>query len=231
MKSILKSLKPKVVANILNGDASILITKEKPKCDLPIDVYIYCTKDKKDYLCKPNEWGMPYPKTYALGGKCCKNYNGKVVAKFTLNKVEDVFYECGNNGISINGYKWFYTEELDLVQNFEKASCLNENELFNYLQPKEAGGTPCGYAWHISNLKIFDRPKELWQFKTPKNYDRYQKELNQAYKDDARIRERLYEGLAEDNECANAVQLTELTEYLWGIKKAPQSWCYVEELL
>ena len=46
MKSILKSLKPITIVNILNGNASILISKEKPKCDLPIDVYIYCTKEK-----------------------------------------------------------------------------------------------------------------------------------------------------------------------------------------
>jgi len=154
MKSILLSIKPKWVAKILNGEKTIEIRKTMPKCDLPIDVYIYCTKDNHQRLIYTGKRGF-YPPDLA---------NGKVVAKFTLNKVEEIYYECGNNGISIDGYKWFYTEEIDIVQDFEKSTCLNEYELFNYLQPKEAGGTPCGYAWHISNLVIFDEPKYLCDF-------------------------------------------------------------------
>ena len=45
MRSMLVSLSPKECVNLLNGDLSILIRKIKPKCDLPIDVYIYCTKE------------------------------------------------------------------------------------------------------------------------------------------------------------------------------------------
>ena len=37
------SIKPKWVAKILNGEKTIEIRKTMPKCDLPIDVYIYCT--------------------------------------------------------------------------------------------------------------------------------------------------------------------------------------------
>ena len=53
MKSILISIKPKWVAKILNGEKTIEIRKTMPKCDLPIDVYIYCTKEKGySKLCK-----------------------------------------------------------------------------------------------------------------------------------------------------------------------------------
>lgn len=78
MRSILISIKPKWVAKILKGEKTIEIRTTAPKCALPIDVYIYCTKTIKpssDY-----EWGEftfdDLPKL------------GKVVAKFTLRKVE-----------------------------------------------------------------------------------------------------------------------------------------------
>ena len=59
MKSILISIKPKWVAKILNGEKTIEIRKTMPKCDLPIDVYIYCTKDNKHGLYW-TEWDLKY---------------------------------------------------------------------------------------------------------------------------------------------------------------------------
>ena len=46
MKAIMISIQPKWVAKILNGEKTIEIRKSMPKCDLPIKVYIYCTKEK-----------------------------------------------------------------------------------------------------------------------------------------------------------------------------------------
>lgn len=194
-KAIMISVKPKWVAKILNGEKTIEIRKTMPKCDLPIDVYIYCTKDKKDYLCKPNEWGMPFPKTYALGGKCCKNYNGKVVAKFALNKVERFEWDsCGRDN---NGYWLDNGERFDL-----KHTCLTYEELFAYVK------SDVGYAWHISNLEIFDKPKELSEFK---HWVFYKKCEKCPYgKNDYDY------GL-----CSQCCEIKPLT-------KAPQSWQFIE---
>lgn len=74
-KAILISIKPKWVAKILNGEKTIEIRKTMPKCKLPIDVYIYCTKDKK-YANLVNRGGF---------------LTGMVVAKFTLNEVNAFF--------------------------------------------------------------------------------------------------------------------------------------------
>jgi len=105
MKAILMSIRPQHLVNILNGKKTIEIRKTMPKCALPIDVYIYCTKDKK------------YANLINRGGFL----TGMVVAKFTLEKISPVVmqkdYKCGR-----------------------------------------------GYAWHISNLVIFDKPKELGEF-------------------------------------------------------------------
>ena len=84
MKSLLMSCTPQECCNIFNGDCSLLIRKLKPKCKLSIDVYIYCTKNG-GYLHLENDGTWSYSKN--------KKYTyvriGKVVAKFTLNKVEE----------------------------------------------------------------------------------------------------------------------------------------------
>ena len=101
------------------------IRKTMPKCDLPIDVYIYCTKSD----IKGARENLTFEQLQLLG---------KVVAKFTLNKVEEITNRyC--KGMLID-------------------SCLTNYELNNYL------GNCIGYAWHISNLVIFDKPKELSEF-------------------------------------------------------------------
>ena len=123
-KAILISIKPKYVAKILNGEKTIEIRKTMPKCDLPIDVYIYCTKQNAKHYIKNKIYNSMI--------------NGKVVAKFTLNKVEEITNRyC--KGMLID-------------------SCLTNYELNEYL------GNNIGYAWHISNLGIFDKPKELSEF-------------------------------------------------------------------
>ena len=76
-KAILISIKPKWVAKILNGEKTIEIRKSIPKCVLPIDVYIYCTKDKK-YANLVNRGGF---------------LTGMVVAKFTLNKTKEIRFD------------------------------------------------------------------------------------------------------------------------------------------
>lgn len=153
MKAIMISIKPKWVAKILNGEKTIEIRKTMPKCDLPIDVYVYCTKEDSLSLLKT------YPKdTYVCEQefKCndfpylCSGYEGKgkVVAKFTLNKVEEIVRYDGE----------FYTptyEENKICQN----ACLSWEEIHRYLANKKTG-----YAWHIDDLEIFGKPKELNEF-------------------------------------------------------------------
>lgn len=156
MKSIIISIKPEWVAKILNGEKTIEIRKTAPKCDLPIELYIYCTKSK-DFLLDRDQNFFVWDKhehhyLYEYEEEPKKHYfQGKIVAKFTLREVE-IFDD--------------FDEELC------NRACLDRGQILDYL------GTKLGYAWHISDLEIFDEPKELDEF---------------------------------------------------GLKKAPQSWCYVEE--
>lgn len=154
-KAILISIKPKYVAKILNGEKTIEVRKSKPKCNLPIDVYIYCTKQNAKYYIENKIYNSMI--------------NGKVVAKFTLNKVEEIKLPYTKFGSS----EWVGCEEERTLQTqtmneetlLEKC-CLEEDEIYGYLNFKKSPNN-VGYAWHISNLIIFDKPRELSEFKIP----------------------------------------------------------------
>lgn len=151
-KAILISIKPKWVAKILNGEKTIEIRKTMPKCDLPIDVYIYCTKGgKKDWhlieVVDTDTGWEGYEYDYYIGSKGYLKHclEGKVVAKFTLNKVEEIKFDD---------------------KDIQRQACLSEDELFDYLFVNIPYNEDMrkGYAWFIDNLVIFDKPKELSEF-------------------------------------------------------------------
>ncbi len=77
--------------------------------------------------------------------------------------------------------------------NSQLGSCLTMPEISEYANRKAV------YGWHISNLVIYDKPKELSEFV---NYDRCP-----------------YGGLVDCQKCGEHHCLT----------RPPQSWCYVEE--
>lgn len=142
MKSILLSIKPEWLAKILNGKKTIEVRKLFPK-DYVGWVYLYCSKDKKNKLeyCDIND------------GCWCANdggdyYNGKVVARFWCDKVEEIVCQ---NAFNEPTYNTELLSERDLCIK----SCLGLFGLFDYL------GNKNGFAIHISKLEIFDRPKEL----------------------------------------------------------------------
>lgn len=191
MKAILISIKPRFVAKILNGEKIIEIRKTMPKCDLPIDVYIYCTKDNKQRLYpvslldKSNQVFKRAYREDKIDNRT--NYlNGKVVAKFTLNKVEEIPTRI------FSVYTYPYTKTLDDYELLDK-SCLYTDELEKYL------GKKIGYAWYISNLEIFDKPKELSEF--------------YAYCKDEKCEYR-------NNHCSIC--------HREPLTKAPKGWCYIE---
>ena len=154
MKSILISIKPEWVAKILNGEKTIEIRKTAPKCELPIDVYIYCTKDSKRAWYFDKQWRGCYSMSiyddnaayeYAMG---LKPLNGKVVAKFKLRFVDKIYS--------------YDTDKLDTelgssLEELSFESCVPEKDLLSYV------GNGAFY-WAISNLEIFDEPKELDEF-------------------------------------------------------------------
>jgi len=161
MKSILMSIKPKWVEKILNGEKTIEIRKKFPK-DYVGWVYIYCTKSQPNLK---DLRDVPYFQKFVVSRSKIPTkhtLNGKVVARFWVDKVEEI-ENLGSQNI-------FITDTLDCVKLLKK-SCLYKEELDKYLI-KEYEDTK-GYAIHIGKLKICDGPQHLGEFglnKAPQNY-------------------------------------------------------------
>lgn len=197
MKAILMSIKPKWVAKILNGEKTIEIRKKFPK-DYVGWVYIYCTKSKP-YI--TGIYNHENKIVYGDIGNKRHNINGKVVARFWCDKVEEIkeLYEQGETMYDWNEYlkvsSMTYKEFLD-------KSCLSERELHDYLKYLEYEKDIYGYAIHITKLEIFDKPKEISEF------------MKVSCK-----------GCPFENTqtCHN-----DITGRYCRLTRAPQSWCYVE---
>ena len=161
MRALILPIKPKYVADILNGHKTIEIRKVFPKCDFPITVYIYCTKDNNYLLDQEsdNKWFCWDKKAHHYPFKFKKikeTFNGKVVAKFTLKKIERIEL------MQINDYSHdTYETRTNSLSNDElcRRACIDFLVLDKYLNNKG------GYAWFIDDLEIFDDPKDLSEFK------------------------------------------------------------------
>lgn len=162
-KSILMSIQPRWVAEILNGNKTIEVRKKFPK-DYVGWVYIYCTKDQ-GYNGENQIVRNIKTKEYSIWGDLesynandiRSGYNGLVLARFWCDKVSVVERYCGTF-IPIDGYTTFLDKRYS-YQGLKEATCLNDEEIFKYLGHKN------GYAIHISKLEVFDKPKELKEFK------------------------------------------------------------------
>ena len=153
MLAILMSTQPKWLVKILNGEKTIEIRKTMPKCELPITVYLYCAKGRQALYNKRFDNGeLNIYKEYFLddyGYTKPPVLNGKVVAKFTLNKVEEVVD---------NGSSYRINNDVAHTNKVARNSCLDFKQMKTYLKGKN------GYAYHIDNLVIFDKSKELSNF-------------------------------------------------------------------
>lgn len=198
MKSVLISIHPKWCELIASGRKTIEVRKTRPKIPVPFKCYIYCTKPKMitKYVFKPEDYPeyMRPEKTVfckvpdASSPFCSEvNGNGKVIGEFVC--------DCITGLRADNGIQTYY--------NGQKGTCLSDAEIIKYASGKKV------YYWHISDLKIYDEPKELWSFwkadKCP-----YATESGCAYK----------------YHCFRAGQTQRCGETL---TRPPQSWCYVED--
>lgn len=220
MKAILMSIHPEWVEEILSGRKTIEIRKTMPNCKLPIDVYIYVTKDKKKPIAPfyiDNKWVYKvYSDETCFARGCTRNQrddvNGKVVAKFTLNTIATIH--------NMNGEYYFRG-----TSHLHTYACVNNSQLDNYLKGK------IGFGFYISDLEIFDEPKELMNFYKVGFHKDFEEELKRAVRKDRKILEKYGDLIAtgETDIVANHVELTKISyPMFYGLERAPQSWCYVE---
>ena len=176
MKAILMSIRPKWVAKILNKEKTIEIRKRFPK-DYVGWVYIYCTLGQGLVFDSEGK-GLVNSKLFPYAKNCPEHnrlINGKVVARFWCDKVEEIklpYTKFGTNEW-VNGEfeRTLQTETMDEETLLNK-SCLSEEEMYKYLNFKHSPNY-CGTAIHITKLEIFDKPKEISEFKSANKYEAF----------------------------------------------------------
>lgn len=142
---ILASIKPYYYYLIAEEKKKIEVRKTALK-NLPQDIAFYMSKDEKSFAKIPKEYQEKYRKHF-----------GKVGMRVVCDRIEMVNAKCSDYGIDL-----FYH---DCLTN----GCLTEREIeeyFNIPEDKDLRAMKGnGYGWHISDLKIYDKPKELSEFR------------------------------------------------------------------
>lgn len=200
MKSILLSIRPEWVAKILNGEKTIEIRKKFPK-DYVGWVYIYCTKSNNKLIKGKDKFEI-------------FNFTNDMVMKdHNTGKELNIDDFSGNSKVVAR----FWCDKVEEIrfdldntyfENFYYMSSMNEPTLCRKSCLTKAKlnnylGVKNGYAIHISKLEIFDKPKELSEF--------YYKRCNFGI-------------------CHFCSYHTCDGGYKVPITKAPQNYCYIEEL-
>lgn len=195
MKSVLISTRPQWVEKICHKigedetgkaiyEKRIEVRKTAPQ-EVPFKCYIYETKGQ-------------YVK-FTHGAHTKYGYGrGKVIGEFICDRIicsQAYFDSQGKNHLT------------NVFPDDIKKTCLDEYDLWDYIAGKavKANQMYDGYLWHISDLKIYDTPKELSEFRKP--CDRFL-------------------------DCCTCRRLVR-NEYMSCDNKItcpPQSWCYVEDL-
>lgn len=170
MKSIITSVSPYLCGKIASGDCKILVKKSAPK-EVSFKAYIYATRPKKFYKCGAvstsdellwlanGKVEMSDGFKFWADGDEYQCLNGRIIGEFICDRIEMVNAKCSDYGIDL-----FYH---DCLTN----CCLTEREIEKYFNIPEDKDLRVmkgnGYAWHISDLKIYDKPKELSEFYIP----------------------------------------------------------------
>lgn len=179
--SILQSIKPQYCELIAAGKKTIEVRKTKPKLDVPFMVYIYCTKGEN--LWKKGNSVFLDKRYNRLLQTFDHMLNGKVIGEYVCDRIE-AFSPS--------------TAPYETDSTITRTSCLSIVELIKYSNMDK----PL-YGWHISDLKIYDKPKELSEFQRACNHENCGK-------------------------CKRPI--TEKLSCTAGLNRPPQSWCYVEEV-
>lgn len=136
MKAVMLSIQPKWTELIASGKKTVEVRKTKPKIDVPFKCYIYCTEKDYDKIFCVDKF---MHKVFLDG-----NGKQKVIGEFVCDRITE--YECSSDGFG----------ELATTCG----TCLTYDEILNYCNGNDL------YGWHITDLVIYDKPKELSEFRS-----------------------------------------------------------------
>ena len=141
MKAVMASIRPQYCAEIATLRKRVEVRKTKPNLPTPFKIYIYCT------LSGCNEFFRDY-----LHGDLARwnrekwaDKKGRVIGEFVCD-----------------GYDVFCPSEKGIA--FKRFTALAEARLTVEELRKYAGRKPV-FGWRISQLVIYDKPRELSEFR------------------------------------------------------------------
>ena len=192
MKSVLISIRPQWCEQIASGKKTIEVRKTRPKLETPFKCYIYETQGRYE--------DMRNCKTFKFW-----DIRQKVIGEFVCDHMYEINYRCGDTG------DWWHETKYEDCD--ERQMCLSWKEVDFYLMKSN------GYGWHISDLKIYDDPKELFGFF---RYCTVKDDCHKCTHWDNSYDNTYYEPIDQPFE---GCKTSERKHFL----RPPQSWCYVEE--
>ena len=204
-KAVLISIRPKWCEKIVNGNKTIEVRKTRPKLQTPFKCYIYCTMDHPYISVSCGELDKLNYRTNTV----CR-CNGKVIGEFTCDRIDWITH-IGYTGIP-NLVETRICDAATMrtspVGGLLNAACLTPKMLNDYLAWDD------GYGWHISDLRIYDVPRELSEF----------------WRSCPEYSELSTNCLLCENVCGDSDETDCNTDGRIYLRRAPQSWCYVEEV-
>ena len=191
MKSVLLSIKPKYCALIASEKKTVEVRKTVPKIETPFKCYIYCTlQGSNEFFQNLKNCLGEYEALSKWNREAWGIKKGKVIGEFIC---DGIISHC----------------EMANADIAEQQGRIKREELLSYSNGKEL------YGWHISNLVIYDKQKELNEsFVYCEKRDKRPIACKSAYE--------------ENNE--NGYYSECMCDFKRPIERPPQSWCYVEQL-
>lgn len=141
-QAVLISIRPKWCKKIISGEKKVEVRKTRPSLAVPFRCYVYCTRGKPDLNIPITQERLmrDYLDTGSMRMMNCPSGNGKIIGEFVCHHVTNLFANSR-----------FWLSEEDVLH-----TCLNSSEIQKY-----SDGAEGLYGWHISDVRIYDVPREL----------------------------------------------------------------------
>ena len=139
MKAVLLSICPNWCKLIWGGMKTVEVRKTRPKLETPFKAYIYCT-GHDGWIIKSPKAGVQKMDSRVIGEFICDDIR-RIGPEYCVVK-EDIESAIAGSCLSIKQVKEYAGWDIGM----------------NYADMKDL------YGWHISDLKIYDKPRELNEF-------------------------------------------------------------------
>lgn len=208
MKAVLLSIRPEWCQKIFGGEKTIEVRKTVPNLETPFTVYVYQTKIKF----KVKNWQENFQSIVFTPNGGVEEGSGKVIGSFVCDKHE-VFDSAWS--------EWAYgcapydvpcampMSEERAIKICKEYGCMSLDDIVKYFGDEDW----TAHFWHITEPKLFDKPKMVTEFAV---YGRCAQECSEY---DICMK---YDSEETRVECPDFAKAP--------LKRAPQSWCYVEEI-